>query len=156
MIDKKQVYERFADCYSASKPADLVKALNLKSSTISNWKTGKKRIPWTRLKNAVDEFNVNWDWLLEGKQPKMRSKLQKRYDNQLNRDAISCRFMDLFRDMSQADFARLLDVSPVAAFYMFEETMQVPWDKLSIAVDVKGITWEWLLEGHGPQKKSTP
>lgn len=152
MNDRQQVYERFAECYGATRPADLVKAFNLDSSTISNWKTGKRPVPRVRLKIAIDKFHVRWDWLLEGTLPKLQAKRYWDQCNSLDHRQITMRFLDFFEDTIDTDIANLLDISPAAVHYMREGSMKAPWDKLKIAIDKFGTTWEWLLEGRGTKK----
>jgi len=154
MADRQRVYERFAECYGAARPADLVKLFNLNSSTISNWKTGKRPIPRSRLKEAVDKYHLNWDWLLEGKLPKTRSTRHHDDGDPLNYQCITQRFLDLFGETSQTEIAAMLGVTPVTVHYMYEGKMNVSWDMMKYAINNFETTWEWLLEGRGPQKKA--
>lgn len=152
MTERKQMFERFLECYGVTKSADLMRILDLKSSTISQWKTGKRPIPHSRLKDAVDLFHVRWDWLLEGTLPKLQAKRYWDQSNSLDHRRITVRFLDFFEDTIDTDIANLLDISPAAVHYMREGSMKAPWDKLKIAIDKFGTTWEWLLEGRGTKK----
>ncbi len=125
---------------------------NEKRRTVSNWKTGKRPVPRERLKMAVDEFHVRWDWLLDGKPPKLQAKRYWTDQNPLDDRQITMRFLDLFNGVTDTEIAHQLDVSPTAVHYMREGSMKVPWDKISLAVDKFNTTWEWLLEGRNTKK----
>ncbi len=54
------------------KQAALMHLFNVTQSTISNWRTCRKMVPWEKLKYLVEKEQITWDWLLEGREPKYR------------------------------------------------------------------------------------
>ncbi|MCC8108996.1 MAG: helix-turn-helix domain-containing protein [Planctomycetes bacterium] len=120
----------------------------LRRQTVYEWKSGKRPIPWPRLKAAVDEFGLSWDWLLTGRGEKMRPAAEGEA-RPLVPHEINKRYLALFDGMSRAEIARRCGISQVAVYYIDADRMRVPWDRLNEAVETMGTTWEWLLEGRG-------
>lgn len=149
MFDRQSIYERFASCHTAENPTDLAKILGLHFTTTYQWRSGKYQVPWSRLKQVVDEKKVTWDWLIEGVEPKKRPRTRHIIVIPLTRSEINSRFLSVFSGMTQVELGTLLGVSQVAVHKWESNKEQVPWKKLKYAVDNKSVTWEWLLEGRG-------
>ncbi|MCD7897335.1 MAG: helix-turn-helix transcriptional regulator [Planctomycetaceae bacterium] len=64
--------QRFLKLFAEMKYCEIAAELGVTSSTVSEWRTNKSRVPWKRLEYAVERFNVRWDWLIDGIEPKYR------------------------------------------------------------------------------------
>ena len=147
MLDRVGIYTRFAECYSADY-LELAALLGVVRQTTHNWKVGRDPIPWERLKVAIDEQDIRWDWLIEGREPKRRKRRKSKVCVPLDRHDINQRFLSLFPGKSQARVAEELGINQTTVFKWHHDMSQVPWERLKYAVDKKGTTWEWLLEGR--------
>ena len=99
------------------------------------------------MKTLVNDQNLSWDWLLDGKPPTHSPARDKR--NSLSTKGINQRFLSLFPGLTQQQLAESLDIrQPVVAAWA-GNTLQVSWEKLRYAVMHKNTSWEWLLEGIG-------
>lgn len=45
---------------------DIAAELGVTSSTVSEWKRTKSKVPGDKLEYAVNKFDVRWDWLIDG------------------------------------------------------------------------------------------
>ena len=147
MFDRVEIYDRFAECYLATY-AELAAILGIARQTAHNWKVGRYPLPWTRLKTLVDDQCLSWDWLLEGKGPKHRRRSKRQSHQPFDRHAINQRFLSLFSELSQAKLGKELGVNGTTVFKWRHAMEQVSWERLKDAVDVKGVTWEWIIEGR--------
>lgn len=149
MLDKEGIYQRFIDCYPVKGITELAAQFGIKYQTIHGWKQGKYPVPWPRLKELVDAQGLSWDWLIDGKEPKHRKRRKGEIIQPLDRHAINQRFISLFSNMSQAKIGEELGgINPGTVYKWRHDIAQVPWERLKYAVDNKGVTWEWLIEGR--------
>ena len=148
MFDRAGIYERFAACHGAVRSAQLAKIHNVSRQTANSWKQGKNPIPWEYLKKLVDEQGLSWDWLIEGKGAKFSQRQGGKESASFVPHDINQRFLSLFPNMSQAQIGKEIGVNPGTVFKWRREISQVPWERLKYAVDNKGVTWEWLIEGR--------
>lgn len=148
MFDRQGIFVRFAEWYAAGTIAELARMVGVHHSTVFQWRSGKNPIPWIRLKIVADEYDVTWDWLIEGVEPKHRKHRKNGIQQPLDRHAINQRFISLFPGMSQAKIAEELGINQTTVFKWENDKSQVPWERLKFAVDNKGVTWDWLLEGR--------
>ena len=148
MLDKNGIYLRFIEYYPSETPYELAKLFKIDPAATYQWKEGKRPVPWHRLKTLVDEEGISWDWLLEGKKPKYHRQGKNAICRSLDRHAINQRFLSLFPGMSQAKLAGELGVKQMSVYRWCHDLAQVPWERLKHAVDTKGVTWEWLIEGR--------
>ena len=148
MFIRQEIFARFASCYPYEKLVDLAAAMETTPQVVDHWKTGRTPIPWGKLKNLVDDKGIRWDWLIEGSGPKLRKRREGEVAQPLDRHGINERFLSLFPGMSQAKIAAELGINQTAAFKWRHDVEQGPWERLKYAVDNKGVTWEWLLEGR--------
>ncbi len=123
--------------------------LGVTPKLIDHWKSGRAPIPWKKLKALVHEQNLRWDWLIEGKEPKHQIRTAKDPEEPFDRHGINERFLSLFPDCSNAKLGKELGVRDTTIFKWRHDMEQVAWERLKHAVDTKGVTWEWLLEGSG-------
>lgn len=151
MPDKIGIYERYFACFSLNRPIDLAKMLKLNPTTIYQWKSGKCSVPRKRLKKLVDAEGLSWDWLLEGIEPKYRPNPSPppKKAKPFNWRRINKRFLSLFGEMTQEEIGMEVGVIQKTVSDWGLIKIPVPWAKLKYAVDKKGVTWEWLLEGRG-------
>ncbi len=63
---------RFLKLFKGMKYFEIAAELGVTSSTISEWRLKKCQVPWKRLEYAIEKFNVRWDWLIDGIEPKYR------------------------------------------------------------------------------------
>ena len=148
MIDKSGIYKRFMECYPDETPYSLAAKFGIHHSLTYQWREGKTPIPWHRLKALVDEQNLSWDWLIVGREPKHRSHSKREEGQPLDRHGINQRFLSLFPGLSNAKLGKELGVRDTTIFKWRHDMEQVPWERLKYAVDAKGVTWEWLIEGR--------
>ena len=148
MLDKHAIYMRFIECYPTETPYELAQKFGIDHSLAYQWREGKAPVPWYRLKMLVNEQGISWDWLLEGKGPKHHLHETKAPRQKFNRSAINKRFLSLFPNLSQAKLAHELGVKQMSVYRWHHNLAQIPWERLKHAVDNKGVTWEWLLEGR--------
>ena len=148
MFDRQAIYLRFVECYGAESAVQLAGILGLNRKTVYQWESGARQVPWKRLKGLVDEQGIRWDWLLEGETPKALVNHDVAACRPLNRREINQRYLSLFPALSQAELGRQIGVSQAMISYWSNATLQVPWEKLKIAVKDKSVTWEWLIEGR--------
>ncbi len=66
------INRRFFTLVKGKKNSDIAAEFDVFPSTISEWKHRKNRVPWKKLQQAVQKYNVRWDWLLDGIEPKYR------------------------------------------------------------------------------------
>ena len=148
MDDKAGIYKRFAHCHGAKNSAQLAKICGVPPQTSHSWKSGKNPIPIRYLKRLVDKQVISWDWLLEGNEPVISPLRVGKRPKPLSRHGINKRFFGLFSDMSQSEIAEELGITQTSVCRWFNDKATVPWKRLKYAVDTKGTTWEWLLEGR--------
>ena len=148
MLDREGIYTRFADCHDAVRSAQLAKIYGVTRQTANSWKHGTNPIPWEYLKSLVDTQGLSWDWLIEGKEPKHCRRREDNASQPLDRHGINQRFLSLFSGISQGKLAKEFGINQTTVFKWEHDMSQVPWERLKYAVDNKGATWEWLLEGR--------
>ncbi|MCC8109294.1 MAG: helix-turn-helix domain-containing protein [Planctomycetes bacterium] len=146
MFDRTGIYWRFAECHDANYQK-LAEIFGLSYKTTHHWQVGRGPIPWKYLKSLVDDQCLRWDWLIDGTEPKKRKRCDKSAEP-FNRHEINQRFLSLFPGMSQAKIAKELGFNQTTVFKWCHDMAQVPWEQLRYAVETKGVTWEWLLEGR--------
>jgi DNA-binding transcriptional regulator YdaS (Cro superfamily) len=69
--------------------------------------------------------------------------------NSFNVNEINKRFFSLFSGKKKMEIAALLGVGSSAISEWSAGKKQVPWDKLAIAKELSGRSWDWLLAGMG-------
>ena len=70
----------------------------------------------------------------------------------LDRAAIDRRFFSCFDGETPTEIAEYFAVTPPTVFQWLSGHRHVPWEKLKYVVDVKDISWDWLLDGKTPKK----
>lgn len=65
-MNKKEISERFLSLFGETSRDDLAKILGTQVTAISDWKAGRKSVPWKNLEYAVENMGVTWNWLLTG------------------------------------------------------------------------------------------
>ena len=148
MLDRFGTYTRFVSCFPVHTSAALAEILKIDVSAVLQWKALKRQIPWEWLKIVVDTQVISWDWLLEGVEPKISPYRIGKRPTALNPRLINKRFFAQFPDMSQAQIAKEVGVSQTSVYRWHKGTIIVKRECLKHAVDQKGTTWEWLLEGR--------
>lgn len=148
MFDRRGIYLRFSSCYPELKLVDLARLLGVTPQILDHWKTTRRPIPWRTLKKLVDEQDLSWDWLLEGKEPKHRQRGKRSTGKTFDRKGINDRFLSLYLNYSQERLGKELGINGTTVFKWRHYMSQVPWNRLKHAVDTKGVTWEWLIEGR--------
>ncbi len=71
-FDRARINRRFLSLFETSSQTDTAKILSVTPNAVHEWTRVKSRVPWKRLDFAVNHFNVRWDWLLDGIEPKYR------------------------------------------------------------------------------------
>ncbi len=96
---------------------------------------------------VVYEHGLSWDWLIEGREPKHQRRTAEKAEQPFDRHGINQRFLSLLPNCSNAKLGKELGVRDTTIFKWRHDMEQVAWERLKYAVDTKGVTWEWLLEG---------
>ena len=148
MLDRQGIYQRFNACYGTETPYELAKKLKLNHAIVYQWQKGERPIPWPKLKTLVNEQELSWDWLIEGREPKHCPRRKGKKSETFECQGINQRFLSLFPNMSQAEIGKELGINPGTVFKWRKDISQVPWERLKDAVDIKGAAWEWLIEGR--------
>lgn len=148
ILDKRSICLRFFECHSPKTPYQLAIKLGVHPPLVYRWRDGDAPVPWRWLKMLVDDQGLSWDWLIEGTDPKKRTRRKGDASRQLERHAINQRFLSLYPNMSHAEIGKEIGVNPGTISKWRRDLSQVPWERLKDAVDEKGATWEWLLEGR--------
>lgn len=152
MLKNEDIYKRFAECYSAGNSGELARILGITHQTINQWKSGKKQVPWLRMRTLVRQKLISWDWLLEGKGEMLQQfHTVKPFDDDFHIEGINTRFLSLFTESSQVMLAQRLEVSQVTISKWVHSIQQVPWEKLRYAVDTFHVSWNWLIDGISVQ-----
>lgn len=69
-FDWSGINTRFLELFSPASQKETARKLGIKQVNISRLKSGKMHVPWDKLRFATKEFNVTWEWLLEGRDEK--------------------------------------------------------------------------------------
>ncbi len=147
MLDYKAIYGRYESCLNAKSSGDLAHILSIARQTTNDWKNGKSKVPWWRLKELVDSQGISWDWLIDGKGEKYHTG-SKRRSKSCSTKEINNRYLSLLPSgLTQAQIAKRCEVSQVTVHKWLHGDEQVSWKKLEKAVR-RGATWDWLLEGE--------
>lgn len=155
MLDHMAISARFLSCYLEMSKSDIARFFDVCRNTVTEWET-RGTVPWSRLKYLSDSMAISWDWLLEGREPTNSDKPAKTPRSKkpkFPRAAINRRFLALFGDMNQTEIASTLGVSSPTVSDWKHNKRQVGWERLEDAVDTFGVTWDWLIDGVGPQSR---
>ncbi|MCC8109447.1 MAG: hypothetical protein LIQ30_10495 [Planctomycetes bacterium] len=68
----KNINHRFLSLFKGMKYSDIAAELGVTSSMVSEWKHRKSQVSWKKLDYVVQRYNVRWDWLIDGIEPKYR------------------------------------------------------------------------------------
>ncbi len=68
-----------------------------------------------------------------------------------DRTAIRERFFSCFAGETPTEIAKHFNVTPPTVFQWLSGHRHVPWEKLKYVVDMKGMRWDWLLDGKTPE-----
>ena len=71
-FDSEGITQRFYSLYPGMKQIEIAASLKVTTTTVNDWKRNKRKVSWERLADAVDTFDVTWDWLIDGLEPKYR------------------------------------------------------------------------------------
>ncbi len=67
-----EINERFLSLFNGMTHSDIARALEITPQAVYAWAKAVRRVSWHHLDFAVTHFNVRWDWLLDGLDPKFR------------------------------------------------------------------------------------
>lgn len=73
-FDTQGITQRFFSLFQGMTQTQIAAALNVTTSTVSDWKQNRLKVGWERLDAAVATFKLRWDWLIDGLQPKHRER----------------------------------------------------------------------------------
>lgn len=65
-FDSHAINQRFLSLFPDLSNAKLGKRFGVSPMTVFRWHHDMCQVPWDKLKYAVDNMNVTWEWLLEG------------------------------------------------------------------------------------------
>jgi hypothetical protein len=66
-LDRHDINQRFLSLFPGKSQAKVAEELGIKQTTVFKWHRDMSQVPWERLKYAVDNKRVTWEWLLEGR-----------------------------------------------------------------------------------------
>lgn len=66
-LNRHDINQRFLDLFPGVSQAKLGKLFAINQTTVFKWRHDILPVPWSKLKYAVDNKAVTWDWLLEGR-----------------------------------------------------------------------------------------
>ena len=64
-LSRHAINQRFLSLFPKMSQAQIGKELGVNPGTIFKWRHDISQVPWERLKYAVDNKGVTWEWLLE-------------------------------------------------------------------------------------------
>ncbi len=62
-----EISKRFFSLFPKMTQAEIAEFLGVTQGAVTSWNTNRSHIPWDRLKWAVVQKDVAWEWLLEGR-----------------------------------------------------------------------------------------
>lgn len=148
MLDKKKINRRFFECYADMDRQKIQQYFDSHHSAVGRWYHGTSPVPWKKLKHLVDTRGISWDWLLEGAGARTRAGGKSEGAKPFDRKGINRRALSVFEGELQEEVASLLCVSQSAVSSWKNCRRQVPWEKLKMIVDTRGVSWNWLIEGE--------
>ena len=155
MTDKKAIGKRFFLRYAGMLKVDMANMFNVSRPTVTEWEK-EGNVPWSKLKYLSDSQAVSWDWILEGRRPQESIKPVTIPDStspEFDTAGINQRFLSLFDGMTHLEIAKHLNVTRGAVSGWNRNFSQVSWKRLSDAVKVYGIRWDWLIDGLEPKNR---
>lgn len=156
MFDKKALGIRFFSCYPGKSRRELAILFGVGKSAVIEW-ANKGTVPWSKLKFLSDSQAINWDWILEGLEPKESRKTAVTPDStnpNFDRAGINQRFLSLFPEMTLTQIASVLNVTSGAVSGWNRNFSQVSWKRLCHAVDSFAVRWDWLIDGLEPKYRN--
>lgn len=67
-----EINERFLSLFAGMTQSEIARALEITPQAVHEWAKAVRRVSWSHLAFAVTHFNVRWDWLIDGVEPKYR------------------------------------------------------------------------------------
>ena len=74
MLDYKEITNRIFDICGTKNQTVVGKRMGVSQNLVSMWVSGERKPTLKGLEKLVDDENLNWDWLLEGREPKYRTE----------------------------------------------------------------------------------
>lgn len=148
MFDTAEINMRYLSRFSPLAPIELAKKLGIKHSTVYQWKSGKRQVPWERLKEVIDSEGLSWDWMLCGEPPIVVTQgILNKIHEPFDWHGINQRFLSLFSGQSQTNIGNTLGLRQTTVHAWYHDQRKVPWRRLQYAVDHHGVSWHWLITG---------
>lgn len=66
-LDRNAINQRFLLLFPNMSQAQIGKEIGVNPGTVYKWRHNISQVPWERLKYAVINKGVTWDWLIEGR-----------------------------------------------------------------------------------------
>lgn len=73
-FDMAGINQRFLSLFPKMTLTQIAMALNVTPGAVSGWNRNFSQVSWERLLGAVQTFDVRWDWLIDGLEPKYRDQ----------------------------------------------------------------------------------
>ncbi|MCC8180084.1 MAG: hypothetical protein LIP23_04125 [Planctomycetes bacterium] len=67
-LDQHAINQRFLSLFSDLTQNQLANLLGVSHVSVYRWRHDLRPVPWEKLKYAVDNKTVSWEWLLEGRE----------------------------------------------------------------------------------------
>ena len=65
-FDWEGINERFLGLFPNKTQIEIATELNVSQATVSKWERSEEHVPWGKLKDAINTYNVTLNWLIEG------------------------------------------------------------------------------------------
>lgn len=65
-LNRREINLRYLSLFPPLPQGELAKLIGVSQAMVSYWVTAKLQVPWEKLKAAVHDKGVTWDWLLRG------------------------------------------------------------------------------------------
>lgn len=66
-LNRHAINRRFLSLFPSQTQTKLGETLGVSQVAVFKWRHDEMQIPWEKLKCAVDNYHVTWEWLLEGR-----------------------------------------------------------------------------------------
>lgn len=77
-LNNIEIAERYFSLFAVKNQTELADLLGITPSAVSDWKNGRRAVPWEKLAQVIEETGVTWDWLLAGRgEPPVHGELHK-------------------------------------------------------------------------------
>ncbi|MCC8108697.1 MAG: transcriptional regulator [Planctomycetes bacterium] len=70
-----RINRRFFTLFRGKTTGEIAEELGVIPNTVIQWKNFHNRVSWNKLQIVIEKYNVRWDWLIDGIEPKYRDPI---------------------------------------------------------------------------------